>query len=86
MHHRKNRSQGGQWTPSNIVRLCGDCHRYLTHHPLDEEGWTLDRSDTPSVMVVLRYDRWLMRKQWTLLDDEGGIEWVDGPVTCENMS
>lgn len=85
MHHRKNRSQGGKWTPANIVRLCGDCHRHLTVTPLDEDGWCLDRNDDPATIPVLRYDRWLIRKQWTLLDDDAGIEWID-PLTCENMS
>ena len=30
MHHRKNRSQGGEWNPANILHLCNECHRRCT--------------------------------------------------------
>jgi hypothetical protein len=37
MHHRKNRSQGGRWSPANVLHLCGSgttgCHGYFTNHP-----------------------------------------------------
>ena len=37
MHHRKNASQGGAWTPENIMHLCGSgttgCHRWVTVNP-----------------------------------------------------
>lgn len=39
VHHRKKRSQGGGWSPSNCVLLCGDgvrgCHGWIEHHPTD---------------------------------------------------
>jgi hypothetical protein len=39
MHHRRFRSQGGPWTPSNILHLCGDgtrgCHGRITK----PDGW-----------------------------------------------
>lgn len=47
VHHRKNRSQGGRWTPANCVALCGDgtrgCHGWVTEHPekAHEQGWTV---------------------------------------------
>jgi len=33
MHHRRNRSQGGTWCPSNIIWLCRLCHHKVTTHP-----------------------------------------------------
>jgi 5-methylcytosine-specific restriction endonuclease McrA len=33
MHHRKSRGTGGRWEPSNILHLCGACHRWVTNHP-----------------------------------------------------
>lgn len=33
MHHRKYRSQGGEWSASNIVGLCWQCHKRATIHP-----------------------------------------------------
>lgn len=35
MHHRKFRSQGGKWSPSNIIGLCWQCHKKATVQP----GW-----------------------------------------------
>ncbi|MFM8798725.1 MAG: HNH endonuclease signature motif containing protein [Fluviibacter sp.] len=32
-HHRKNRSAGGLWEPSNIIALCCSCHRRVTVNP-----------------------------------------------------
>lgn len=29
-HHRKRRSQGGRWTPSNGLHICLPCHDYVT--------------------------------------------------------
>jgi hypothetical protein len=73
MHHRKNRSQGGQWTPGNILHLCGDgttgAHGWITEHPLAAEinGWAVKSTENPSAVPVL------YRGRWVLLDDEGGI-------------
>lgn len=33
MHHRKYRSQGGEWSPSNIIGLCWQCHKKATITP-----------------------------------------------------
>lgn len=35
MHHRKNRSQRGQWNPANIVYLCVKCHDWVGQYPVD---------------------------------------------------
>jgi len=73
-HHRKNRSQGGLWTPSNGLHLGVACHRRITVNPRDaaDEGYTVwswqDHREVPvsrgGVMV--------------LLDDIGGLV----PVLC----
>ncbi|MFI7191429.1 HNH endonuclease [Nocardia nova] len=53
LHHLKNRSQGGEWSPQNCVWLCGDgvrgCHGWVTEHPdaAWEEGFHLRSWETP---------------------------------------
>ena len=41
MHHRRKRSHGGPWAPSNVVHLCGDgttgCHGWIEHHAAKAE-------------------------------------------------
>ena len=32
LHHRLNRSQGGLWTPANIIGLSQQCHIKATHY------------------------------------------------------
>lgn len=40
-HHRKKRGQGGPWTESNIVLLCGHgtvgCHHWVENNPTQAE-------------------------------------------------
>jgi hypothetical protein len=62
LHHRKKRSQGGEWSLSNCVMLCGHgtsmdrCHSWCEDHPNEAEleGWHVrpwqDPEDTP-VMI-----------------------------------
>lgn len=51
MHHRLNRSQRGQWSPENIVTLCGSgttgCHGWVTENPAEAaaDGWTVLRRE-----------------------------------------
>lgn len=73
MDHLKNRSQGGDWRPSNIVVLCGDgttgCHGWKTQNPdaARDAGWKLDRGDEPGVRPIEHF----ALKMPVLLDDEG---------------
>lgn len=75
MHHRKNRSQGGEWTPSNLLHLCGSgctgCHGYIGSNPSEsyEQGWMVRRIDDPSKSPV-----WLFGWGFVILTDTGGIE------------
>jgi hypothetical protein len=58
MHHRKNVSQGGLWTPANVMHLCGSgttgCHGYFTHHRTEAYalGVAVRRSDNPADIPV----------------------------------
>ena len=59
VHHRINRSQGGPWTPSNCVALCGSgstlCHGFVGENPTaaSEEGFHLKPSQDPATSPVL---------------------------------
>lgn len=38
-HHRLMRSQGGSDDPSNLLAVCGRCHRHIHNNP----GWAYER-------------------------------------------
>lgn len=85
--HRVARSQGGAWSPANMLDLCHFCHHGNHAAPAVayEHGWHLRGhvKDPAAVPVVLRKG-W--RVGWALLDDEGGYEWVDGPAWDETLT
>lgn len=70
-HHRKNRSQGGQWTPANLLHLCTLCHRDVTISPriAYEQGWAVPSYADPIATPV-----WLAGWGFVLLTDVGTIE------------
>lgn len=80
-HHRINRSQGGTWSASNGLHVCGSgttgCHGVLTNtngQRLRYERWGfICRSGaiTTEVPVLFRCRRWV------LLDDAGGVTDVE---------
>lgn len=72
-HHRRNRSQGGKWTPANIVLLCRPCHHLVTVDvPLARaEGFNVRSFEDERVVPVLRWG------SWVVLDDAGGMKPVD---------
>lgn len=61
-HHRKNRSQGGEWSASNLLHVCGSgvsgCHGWITGHPAaaSEDGWTVRRGEDPAAVPVAYRD------------------------------
>lgn len=84
--HRLNRSQGGDWSPSNGQLLCGSgttgCHGWRTTHPRDAviEGWAVAGHSTlaPAEWPARRWvhTKWgTLRLSWVLLDDDGG--WLE---------
>jgi len=75
VHHRKNRSQGGRWTPSNCLHLCTKCHRYVTTHPqaAREQGWAVPSYADPAKAPV-----WVAWREFVFLDDHGNYINKDG--------
>lgn len=59
VHHRRNRSQGGTWSPDNLLHLCGSgttgCHGWIGREPASASllGLTLHRGDTAAIPVRL---------------------------------
>lgn len=54
--HRKNRSQGGDWSLSNLLDVCGSgttgCHGYIHANPSESyaSGWSVRQSMNPRDM------------------------------------
>ncbi|WP_158170948.1 HNH endonuclease [Rhodococcus sp. JT-3] len=75
VHHRKNRSQGGSWAPSNLLHLCGDgvrgCHGWITEHPAlsYDNGWAVRGCNVPAEEPVF------VARGLVLLDDTGNYKW-----------
>jgi hypothetical protein len=68
MHHRRNRSQGGQWQPSNIMHICAADHDWIGGNIAAalRNGWTIQgTTSVPSETPVRR------REELVLLDDQG---------------
>jgi len=93
-HHRLRRSQGGPWTPSNGLDVCGDgtrgCHGALTNTNgrYDEYrrlGLILRSGDDPHTVPAVihspQYD--LGERVALLLDDEGCVAWAPFPDGVE---
>lgn len=79
VHHRRNRSQGGPWSPSNCVSVCGDgvrkCHGWVGQHPkaAHAKGFHLEHGEAPAETLIES------RLHGTvLLDDEGGVHAIGG--------
>jgi hypothetical protein len=69
-HHRRNRSQGGQWQPSNILDLCSADHKFITEHPAMavRNGWSIQgTTSVPSETPCRR------RNELVLLQDDGSF-------------
>lgn len=68
--HRKRRSQGGLWCPSNGLWQGRTCHRLTDSGSAQAEhyGWHLRRHQDPLTTPV-----YLARHGWVLLDPNGGM-------------
>lgn len=79
-HHRKNRSQGGRWTPENGLDVCGSgstgCHGFITANPKlsYEYGWAVRSRMNPELVAVR-----LAGRGWTFLDSTGAYL----PITAD---
>ena len=76
LHHRKKRSQGGDWTPQNCVMLCGSgttgCHGWVEDNPDTAEvyGWHVRPWDDPLDVPILYHGG-----AFTYLTEDGGHAW-----------
>lgn len=77
VHHRRKRSAGGPWSPSNCIKACGSgvtgCHGWIEAHPkdaMDRGLWVSRYADECEVPVLCWYGR-------VVLDDSGGFEVVE---------
>lgn len=83
VHHRRKRSQGGPWTPSNCLHTCGDgtrgCHGVITDTRTEyyESGWIVHSWDPWASTPVLMHTHF--GHTWVLLDDEGGCSLAPFP-------
>lgn len=79
VHHRVKRSQGGAWSPSNLIDACGSgttgCHGWAESHPSQahEEGLSLLRGDDPQ--EVSAHIRWVNERSWWFLLEDGTVLW-----------
>lgn len=82
-HHRRNQSQGGPDTLSNLLLLCGSgttgCHGRIGREPMIAEwvGWTIRDTSRSDRVRVLRFDVITGERGFCLLDDDGGIEYLE---------
>lgn len=95
MHHRWKRSQGGLWSPANILGVCGHgtigCHGYIEANPVSamrrglwlrgiSVGLGQVRPDTVPVQMY-----WRGMKGHFLLHDDGSITWLS-KVALERLA
>ncbi|BCP41391.1 hypothetical protein MINTMi27_14840 [Mycobacterium intracellulare] len=84
LHHRKKRSQGGAWTPTNILALCGHgtsgCHGWVEHNPnaAELEGLHVRPWQNPDELRVL------YRGAWAMLTADGKVEYAREEVASDD--
>jgi len=79
--HRKNRSQGGRWLPSNGLDACGSgvhgCHGYIHAYPEESyrKGWSVPSWADPAAVPFEHPDFGPV-----LLDDTGDFHFHHEPA------
>jgi len=70
MHHRLNRSQGGLWTPANILHICRESHSTIGSDPKAAagQGWSIRNQRNPEDVPL-----WLAGRGWCFLHDNGHV-------------
>lgn len=74
VHHRRNRSQGGVWSASNCVGVCGDgtrkCHGWVGANPAAAHaiGFHLEHGEAPESTPITSAVHGRV-----LLDNDGGF-------------
>lgn len=82
MHHRKFRSRGGLWHPSNILLLCQGCHSLATDELHPSVGVNVASHQTPEAIAV---------KLWHVeaavhLDDRGGFHVIPNQESVDDRN
>lgn len=79
-HHRRKKGQGGAWTPSNIVDICGHgtigCHGFIEANPATARRtglWLYTGSEAHTTPVQIS---WRGIRGWYLLHDDGSLTWL----------
>jgi hypothetical protein len=77
--HRKNRSQGGDWSASNGLDVCRGCHTVIHLQPQTAyaNGWSVRQAIDPKAMPA-----WLWTSHgrcYVWLHDDGSLHPVDMP-------
>jgi hypothetical protein len=70
-HHRRNQSQSGPHSLSNLILICAvPCHLYITEHPeaAVRNGWTIQGTQVIPAMKDVR-----RRNERVWLSDDGSI-------------
>lgn len=78
LHHRRKRSAGGEWSPSNCVMVCGHgtsadrCHSWIEDNPNEAEdsGWHCRPWDNPADIPVT------MSGSLAYLLEDGTLQWL----------
>lgn len=76
MHHRRFRSRGGDWRPSNIMALCPVCHHNVTvcsDGCARDYGFSVSQWQHPEDVPV---SVWYERRR-VLFDNDGGYRLLD---------
>jgi hypothetical protein len=70
MHHRLNRSQGGLWTPANILHICRQAHTAIGSDPkyAAGQGWSIRNRRNPADVPL-----WLAGRGFCFLHDNGHV-------------
>jgi hypothetical protein len=72
LHHRLNRSQGGLWTPANIIHICREAHAAIGADPLaaahPSRGWSIRNRRNPADVPI-----WLAGRGYCFLHDNGHV-------------
>lgn len=84
-HHRRNRSQGGLWQPSNILHLCVGCHELIGRNidAVKVLGHTIQGTQRPPLAVpVVLYTNTTERDNLQVwLTDDGDYS-MSPPCCC----
>jgi hypothetical protein len=75
--HRKNRSQGGDWLPSNGLDVCRTCHEEIHLNPeaAYANGWSVRQAMNPTDAPALLRTAYGQQYMW--LHDDGTMDMAD---------